>query len=164
MEKMALRQRPRELNMTNTTQCPKCLQTIVFGNIHLCPMDKPLEPWKDIRKRVSTHNEAMCKAVSGTPERIKVNPTDTRGRHVGNSDYSSHKIQPWHIWEEYNLNGWDADIAKRLLRTKVDAGMTPTEQRILDYKKIIHNCEERIRQLDQTTRSQRTASLKDTPV
>lgn len=60
---------------------------------------------------------------------------------VGNSDYSKHKIQPWDIWLEYNLNPWDADIVKRVLRTK--AG----EDRTLDYKKIIHVCKERIRQI-----------------
>lgn len=70
-----------------------------------------------------------------------MNEEDVRSYHVGNSDYSKHKIQPWHIWEEYNLNPWDADIVKRVLRTK--AG----ESRILDYEKIIHVCKERIRQL-----------------
>ena len=71
-----------------------------------------------------------------------------RGSNYGNSDYSRHKIQPWDIWSEYKLNPWDADIVKRILRTKHDAGMTKDEQRSLDYKKIIHICHERIRQLD----------------
>ena len=61
--------------------------------------------------------------------------------HIGKSDYSEHLIQPWHIWLEYNLNAWDADIIKRTLRTKED---TPREE---DYQKIIHVCQERIRQL-----------------
>lgn len=66
---------------------------------------------------------------------------ESRSYNVGTSDYSKHKIQPWDIWEEYQLNPWDADIVKRVLRTK--AG----ESRVLDYKKIIHICQERIRQL-----------------
>ena len=37
---------------------------------------------------------------------------------VGKSDYSKHAIQPWDIWKEYNLNPWDADIVKRVLRSK----------------------------------------------
>ena len=37
---------------------------------------------------------------------------------VGKSDYSKHTIQPWDIWKEYNLNPWDADIVKRVLRSK----------------------------------------------
>ena len=61
---------------------------------------------------------------------------------VGKSDYSKHVIQPWHIWEEYNLNPWDADIVKRVLRTK------KTDTRIMDYEKIIHTCKERIRQIN----------------
>jgi len=66
----------------------------------------------------------------------------TRNYNVGTSNYSEHKIQPWDIWLEYNLNPWDADIIKRVLRTKKD------NSRILDYEKIIHVCQERIRQLN----------------
>lgn len=53
---------------------------------------------------------------------------------VGKSDYSKHAIQPWDIWKEYNLNPWDADIVKRVLRSKEG------EARTLDYEKIIHIC------------------------
>ncbi len=60
----------------------------------------------------------------------------------GKSDYSKHIIQPWSIWIDYNLNPWDADIVKRVLRTKEG------ESRELDYKKIIHICNERLRQLE----------------
>lgn len=67
---------------------------------------------------------------------------DVRSYNVGQSDYSKHKIQPWDIWLEYNLNPWDADIIKRILRTK------ETDSRKLDYEKIIHIAKERIRQLD----------------
>lgn len=72
-----------------------------------------------------------------------ISPTsdDTRDYNVGKSDYSKHTVQPWTIWLDYNLNPWDADIVKRVLRTKED---TP---RIEDYEKIIHICKERIRQL-----------------
>ena len=65
-----------------------------------------------------------------------------RDYNVGKSDYAKHKIQPWDIWKEYNLNPWDADIVKRVLRTKEG------ESRRLDYEKIIHICSERIRQID----------------
>lgn len=60
---------------------------------------------------------------------------------VGKSDYSKHAIQPWDIWKEYNLNPWDADIVKRVLRTKEG------EARTLDYEKIIHICKYRIAEL-----------------
>ena len=67
---------------------------------------------------------------------------NVRDYNVGKSDYSKHKIQPWDIWLEYGLNPWDADIVKRVLRTK------DGEDRKLDYEKIIHICRERIRQLE----------------
>lgn len=72
---------------------------------------------------------------------------DVRSFNVGSSDYAKHKIQPWDIWIEYHLNPFDADIVKRVLRTKQENGMTEREARILDYEKIKHICEERIRQL-----------------
>lgn len=66
----------------------------------------------------------------------------TREHNVGESDYAKHKIQPWDIWLEYRLNPWDADIIKRVLRNKPG-------QRRLDYEKIKHICDERIRQIDE---------------
>ena len=72
---------------------------------------------------------------------------DVRSFNVGSSDYAKHKIQPWDIWIEYHLNPFDADIVKRVLRTKQENGMSEREARILDYEKIKHICEERIRQL-----------------
>lgn len=78
------------------------------------------------------------------PNTLQVSQTqeDVRSYNVGQSDYSKHKIQPWDIWLEYNLNPWDADIVKRILRTK------STDSRKLDYEKIIHICKERIRQIE----------------
>jgi hypothetical protein len=77
-------------------------------------------------------------------------PEDTpehRDMNVGASNYAEHAIQPWDIWLEYQLNPWDADIVKRIVRTKVEGGMEPDEARILDYEKIIHICQERISQI-----------------
>lgn len=67
---------------------------------------------------------------------------DVMSYNIGGSDYSAHKIQPWDIWEEYKLNPWDADIIKRVLRTKVG------DSRKLDYEKIIHICKKRIDQIN----------------
>lgn len=66
---------------------------------------------------------------------------------VGKSDYAKHAIQPWDIWKEYNLNPWDADIVKRVLRSKEG------EARTLDYEKIIHICKYRIAELSKETRA-----------
>ena len=68
--------------------------------------------------------------------------TNTRDHNIGESNYAEHAIQPWDIWLEYDLNPWDADIIKRVLRTKKG------NDRVMDYRKIIHVCEERINQLD----------------
>lgn len=65
-----------------------------------------------------------------------------RTYNIGNSDYSKHIIQPWSIWIDYNLNPFDADIIKRILRTKKG------DSRKMDYEKIIHICQERIRQIN----------------
>ena len=67
---------------------------------------------------------------------------DIRSFNIGNSDYSRHTIQPWSIWLDYpELTSWDHDIIKRVLRTKKG------ETRTMDYEKIIHDCNERIRQI-----------------
>lgn len=70
-------------------------------------------------------------------------PNETRAYNEGASDYSKHLIQPWSIWKDYNLNPWDTDIVKRVLRTKNG------ESRAMDYRKIIHICEERLRQIEE---------------
>lgn len=66
---------------------------------------------------------------------------DTRSYNVGTSDYCKHLIQPWSIWLEYSLDPFDADIIKRVLRTKKG------DSRLNDYEKIIHICKEKIRQI-----------------
>lgn len=73
---------------------------------------------------------------------------EVRKDNIGKSNYSKQFIQPWSIWKDYNLNPWDADIVKRILRTKEEPGMSKTDARIMDYKKIKHICDERIRQLE----------------
>lgn len=71
-------------------------------------------------------------------EDFNVEEDDIRSFNVGNSNYSQHKIQPWDIWEDYDLNPWEADIVKRVLREKYEPGMSYVDSRIMDFKKIIH--------------------------
>lgn len=78
-------------------------------------------------------------------------PNDVRNGNVGASNYSEHTLQPWSLWLDWNLNPWDADIVKRVLRTKKG------DARKLDYRKIIHICEERIRQIDYEAKRDRQA-------
>lgn len=70
------------------------------------------------------------------------NGDNVRSFNIGKSNYSEHIIQPWSIWLDWNLNAWDADIIKRILRNKEG------ETRAMDYKKIIHICQECLRQID----------------
>lgn len=86
-------------------------------------------------------------------EYIGVLADSDRDYNIGASNYSKHVIQPWSIWLDYNLDPWDADIIKRVLRTKIEPGMSATESRILDYEKIIHICKEKIRQLNYELRN-----------
>lgn len=73
---------------------------------------------------------------------INENDNSVRNHNIGTSDYSQHIIQPWSIWLDWHLNPWDADIIKRVLRNKLDSS------RKEDYEKIIHICQERIRQIE----------------
>lgn len=73
---------------------------------------------------------------------INQDENNVRYYNIGISDYSAHVIQPWSIWIDWNLNPWDADIVKRVLRNKLG------ESRKQDYEKIIHICQECIRQIE----------------
>ena len=66
--------------------------------------------------------------------RAQINVESIRNHNVGNSNYAKMPTgyQPWDLWKVYHLNPWDADILKRLVRTKVEPGMTPQESRKLD--------------------------------
>ena len=76
-------------------------------------------------------------------KKLGIIPTEERSFNVGKSNYSKHIIQPWSIWIDWELNAFDADIIKRVLRTKTGTS------RIEDYEKIIHICMERIRQINE---------------
>ena len=93
--------------------------------------------------------EDVIKEECGVSSRIETK--DIRNYNVGSSNYSSMPkgYQPWDLWKIFHMNPFDADILKRLLRTKTEPGMTPQESRKLDYQKIIHVCQERINQIDE---------------
>lgn len=39
-------------------------------------------------------------------------------KQISGNHYLKHKIQPWHIIEEYNLDFWEGNAIKYLLRRK----------------------------------------------
>ena len=51
----------------------------------------------------------------------------------GGNHYKDRAIQPWEVWEAYDMNGWEASALKYLLRYK-DKGK-PLE----DLYKCMHN-------------------------
>lgn len=81
-------------------------------------------------------------------KKLGIIESEVRKSNFGASNYAQHVIQPWSIWMDYQLNPWDADIVKRVLRTKKESDLSEKEARLLDYNKIIHICQERIRQLE----------------
>lgn len=108
--------------------------------------NEDLDNISNIREFLDINSETINKLINlGI---LKKTSASCRDYNVGKSNYSKHIIQPWAIWQDYNLNPWDADIVKRILRTKSEEGLTETESRILDYEKIVHICQERIRQLN----------------
>ena len=56
-------------------------------------------------------------------------------KQYGGSHYKGHKIQPWEIWEAYDMNGWEASALKYLLRHKYKGDS------IGDLMKAKHNIE-----------------------
>jgi hypothetical protein len=49
---------------------------------------------------------------------IYAGQSDVMMTNVGESDYSTKKIQPWDIIDEYNLDFYEGNVLKYLLRTK----------------------------------------------
>jgi len=105
----------------------------------------------------SEERRTIVKMQEDIDTTMKEHVDSVRNYNVGNSDYAEHKIQPWDIWLEYELNPWDADIVKRTLRDK--AG----DSRILDYQKIKHICDERIRQLQEDADSSNQTNERKLP-
>jgi hypothetical protein len=100
-----------------------------------------------------------------TLEYLGIIDNGVRSHNVGKSNYSKKVIQPWTVWRAYpELTGWDDDIIKRVLRIKEEEGMSANEARKMDYEKIIHNCQERIRQIDLEIRYKNENTENDTCV
>lgn len=71
-----------------------------------------------------------------------IDETNVRGRNFGASDYNEHLITPWAIFLDHpELNFWEQDIIKRILRRK------DTDPRELELDKIIHDAQEMKRQI-----------------
>ena len=128
------------MNVVGTMSCPVCGYVPEIGGTLEVIVDSPIGP--------RAYRCPKCKCDSVVTEWTKAGvesaeePTgvDHRSYNVGTSDYAQHKIQPWDIWLEYDLDPWRADIVKRTLRNKEG------EDPISDLEKIKHDCDELIHQ------------------
>ena len=137
---------------TGNSACTNCALNAICDEHIICKITKHLgdhtgnfQPVKEEPQPEPTqeaNSRLLDEDTYQALRRLGILDTSVRAYNRGTSDYSRHIIQPWTIWQDYNLNPWDADIVKRILRTKQG------DSRRLDYEKIIHICEERIRQID----------------
>ena len=65
-----------------------------------------------------------------TPATFVPNRPTATDSQVGGDHYLKHSIQPWDIWQEYELNAFEGAVLKYLLRRKGD--------RVEDLKKARH--------------------------
>lgn len=135
-----------------THRMARCIMDTILEGCDKTPEDEEeLEDYKEDCENIYAKGRKIIPTeVYDKLVEIGIIDNNTRSHNVGDSDYSKHLIQPWTIWKEYNLDPWDADIIKRVLRTKHILGKSAEESRIEDYQKIIHICEEKIRQLTTT--------------
>jgi len=69
-----------------------------------------------------------------------------RERQVGGDHYKKHKIQPWDIIDEYNLNFYAGNVIKYMLRDKEDEDGLEALYKARHYlEKLISNVEEACR-------------------
>jgi hypothetical protein len=80
------------------------------------------------------------------------NYEEVMSKQYGGSHYKGHKIQPWEIWEAYDMNGWEASALKYLLRHKYKGDP------IGDLMKAKHNIEYLIAKEERKQRVQNQTS------
>ena len=71
---------------------------------------------------------------------------------IGGNHYKERAIQPWEVWEAYDMNGWEASALKYLLRYK-DKGK-PLE----DLYKCMHNIQYLIAKQERAMIGKKTTS------
>jgi hypothetical protein len=77
---------------------------------------------------------------------------DVMATQYGGNHYKDRAIQPWEVWEAYDMNGWEASALKYLLRYK-DKGK-PLE----DLHKCMHNIQYLIAKEERKIRAKENAS------
>jgi hypothetical protein len=77
---------------------------------------------------------------------------EVMSKQYGGSHYKGHGIQPWEIWEAYDMNGWEASALKYLLRHKYKGNS------LGDLMKAKHNIEYLIAKEERKQRVQNQTS------
>lgn len=77
---------------------------------------------------------------------------EVMSKQYGGSHYKGHGIQPWEIWEAYDMNGWEASALKYLLRHKYKGNS------LGDLMKAKHNIEYLIAREERKQRVQNQTS------
>lgn len=77
---------------------------------------------------------------------------DVMDTQIGGNHYKERAIQPWEVWEAYDMNGWEASALKYLLRYK-DKGK-PVE----DLHKCMHNIQYLIAKHERAMINKKTTS------
>ncbi len=72
-----------------------------------------------------------------SPQIEEINPMSYN---IGESNYSEHLLQPWDIIDAYQLNYYEGNIIKYLLRTK--------DNRVEDLSKLIHYAQKEIANIE----------------
>jgi hypothetical protein len=70
----------------------------------------------------------------------------------GGNHYKDRAIQPWEVWEAYDMNGWEASALKYLLRYK-DKGKA-----LEDLHKCMHNIQYLIAKEERKIRTKENTS------
>ena len=97
-------------------------------------------PWKRSENRNMNINDLSKLHFKGnTTAQVA---SDISSYNVGNSDYYKHRYQPWDAWQDYELDPWDADIVKRIMRHKKGDPIS------LDYEKIKHICDKQLQRIE----------------
>lgn len=84
--------------------------------------------------------------------------TDPRRHQVDGDHYSRHRIQPWDIIAEYDLDFWEGNALKYLLRRK--AGVS----RATDLRKARHYLDHCLARLDEAAATLAPAPIPPDPV
>ncbi len=79
---------------------------------------------------------------------------------IGGTHYIEHKIQPWHIVDEYGLDYYLGNSIKYILRKKGES----KENRVEDIKKAIHYLEKYLSNLELESESKTKLTVNQTPI